>query len=173
MSAYMVSDDCINAIATWITSPRHDWELRQVQEAIAQTGTKYGDKPFAEILGREMFDLNCLAIHARYGKTEDTLQAAREFRPLDYQYKPTYLGSNYAVYDRLGEWRYQCSEGNVPETSKLFQALENIWDNMAHDFFRGLRDREHTQDESIRRELRQRIDTLETQLKRPVHRAHR
>jgi len=160
MSAYVVGDECINAIVTWITSGRHDWELRQVQSAIAQTGTRYGDKPFAEILGQEMFDLNCNAVNQRYGENQ-----AKEFRPLDYKYKPVYLASNYALYDRLGEFHYQCCEGDVPETSKLYQALETIYNSMAHDFFRGLRDTKAEQDNGIRRELRIRLDELEKKIR--------
>jgi hypothetical protein len=132
MSAYVVQDQCINKIVTWLVGPRHDWELRIVQEALDQQG-KIGDT-FEEQLGNAMFELNCNAVDQRYGDNQ-----AKEFRTLDYQFKREYADSSYAVYDLLGEWRYQCAEGDVPESSKLYQAIERVYDGLAHKFFRDLR----------------------------------
>lgn len=154
MSAYVVEDDCINAIVTWIEGPRQQWERRQVEEALEKQGT-IGDS-FAEKLGNAMFELNCNAVEQRYGEGQ-----AKEFRPLDYEFKNNYLGSNYAVYDRLGEWHYQCCEGDVPESSELYKALERIYNNMAHTFFRDMRERKQERENEEHRELVQRIAALE------------
>lgn len=134
MSAYVVEDTCINAIVTYLTDSRREWERRQIIEAFESMGTI--GNTFEEQLGNAMFELNCNAVEQRYGYGQ-----AKEFRDLDYTYKPEYLGSAYAVYDRFGEWRYQCSEGDVPESSALYKAIENIYNNMAHSFFRDLRER--------------------------------
>lgn len=160
MSAYVVQDQCINAIVTWIYGPRERaWEQRQVEAALDAQGTI--GQTYPEKLGNAMFELNCNAVEQRYGDGQ-----AKEFRDLDYEYKTEYLGSNYAVYDRLSEYIYQCSEGDVPESSKLFQALERIYSGMAHEYFRGLRSQEESQDSNIRRELRMRLDALESKLKK-------
>jgi len=158
MSAYVVQDTVINEIVTWLASPRHDWERRIVEEALDQQG-KIGAN-FEEQLGNAMFELNCNAVDQRYGDNQ-----AKEFRPLDYTFKTEYSGSNYHVYDQIGCWIYQCSEGDVPESSKLYQAIESIYNNMAHTFFRNLKDRKD-EDLEVRRELRQRIEALEALLKR-------
>lgn len=152
MSAYVVQDECINAIVTWLFSPRSDreWERIRVLETIVLTSSNH-----AEQLGSAMFVLNCNAVEQRYGVGQ-----AQEFRDLDYEYISTPLGSNYAVYDRLGEFLYQCSEGDVPETSKLYQALQGVYDRMAHTFFRGLRDRDLTE----RNEVLRRIAEVERKL---------
>ena len=154
MSAYVVQDECINAIVTWLTGPRHTWERRQIEEALEQQGT-IGDT-FEEKLGNAMFELNCNAVEQRYGDGQ-----AKEFRPLDYAWNPNYNVSGYTVYDRFGEYIYQCSEGDVPENSKLFRALERVYCQMAHDFFRDLRERKQESERSDYRECCERIAKLE------------
>ena len=89
---------------------------------------------------------------------------AKEFRELNYSYRPEYLGSAYAVYDRIGEWLYQCSEGDVPESSKLYRAIDRIYSNMAHSFFRDMRDRKESEDAATRRDLQKQIDELAAKL---------
>src|SRR6266403_2073261 len=150
MSAYVVQDECINSIVTWLTFPRHQWERTRVEEALAKQGT-IGDS-FEEKLGNAMFELNCNAVEQRYGDGQ-----AKEFRDLDYCFKANYHASGYGVYERLGEYIYQCSEGDVPESSELFKALDLVYNTLAHTFFRELRDR----DNSERNELLRRIETLE------------
>ncbi len=132
MSAYVVQDECINSIVTWLTFPRHQWERNRVEEALAKQGTI--GATFEEKLGNAMFELNCNAVEQRYGDGQ-----AKEFRDLDYTWKANYNASGYSVYDRLGEYIYQCSEGDVPESSELFKALHLVYDNLAHTFFRELR----------------------------------
>lgn len=158
MSAYVVEDDCINAVVTWLYSGQEKaWEISRIEEALSQQGT-IGDT-FPEKLGNAMFALNCDAVDQRYGEGQ-----AKEFRELNYAHGQKFLGSNYAVYDRLGEFLYQCSEGDVPESSKLFHALQSIYDNMAHTYFRGLRESKQERENDERRELRERIDQLERRI---------
>lgn len=154
MSAYVVQDECINQIVTWLCSARQQWERNRIEEALAQQGC-IGDT-FEEKLGNAMFELNCNAVDQRYGDGQ-----AKEFRELNYAFAAKYTGSAYAVYDRIGEWIYQCSEGDVPENSKLFQAVELVYNNMAHTFFRGLRESKDETDKQERRELSARIAALE------------
>ena len=154
MSAYMVADECINRIVTYIYGPRRDWEQRIVQEALDKQGL-IGDTR-EEQLGNAMFELNANAVEQRYGDGQ-----AKEFRDLDYKFKHDYVGSGYQAYDLLGEWIYQCSEGNVPESSELYKVMDRIYNSMAHNFFRDLRDRKEERETEIRKELRERIEALE------------
>lgn len=158
MSAYIVTDQCINRIVTYLYSgPNRQWERRIVEEALTQQGSI--GATFEEKLANAMFELNCNAVEQRYGDGQ-----AKEFRDLDFTFKREYVSSGYQVYDLLGEWTYQCSEGDVPENSKLFQAIDQIYNSMAHNFFRDLRDRKVEQDNADRRELEARIAKLEALL---------
>jgi hypothetical protein len=113
---------------------RRTWERSEIESALAAQGTI--GETFEEKLGNAMFELNCNAVDQRYGDNQ-----AKEFRELDYSYSPAYVGSGYQAYDRLGEWLYQCAEGDVPESSALYKAMQRIYDNLAHKFFRDLRER--------------------------------
>jgi hypothetical protein len=134
--------------------PCRDWEQREIWEALQKQG-RIGDTP-EEQLANAMFELNCNAVDQRYGDNQ-----AQEFRPLDFKFKHEYLGSGYAAYDRLGEWIYQCSEGDVPESSELYKVMHRLYDSMAHSFFRDLRERKDERDLEVRRELSERITKLE------------
>jgi hypothetical protein len=130
MSAYLVEDKCINEIATYFSGPRHDWEQSTIEEALRQQGTI--GEGFAEKLANAMYELNCNSLTARYGDEEFA----------QFTFRRSFCDSSYAIYDRLGEWLYQCAEGDIPEASKFFQAMQRVYDQMAHRFFRDLRDRE-------------------------------
>jgi hypothetical protein len=156
MSAYVVNDECINTIVTYLADGRRQWEQEHIQKALREQGT-IGDT-FQEKLGNAMFELNCNAVEQRYGDNQ-----AQEFRTLDYSYKPFIHYSGYSVYDRFREWLYQCSEGDIPESSRLYKAIRDVYDQMAHSFFRDLRDRKEGEETAMRRELRQRIEQLEQQ----------
>src|SRR5437016_659338 len=97
MSAYVVQDECINEIVTYLYSRNRTWEQSMVWEALQKQG-RIGDTP-EEQLANAMFELNCNAVDQRYGDNQ-----AREFRSLDFQFKHKYSDSGYHVYDRLGEW---------------------------------------------------------------------
>lgn len=158
MSAYVVQDEVINSIVSYMFDSRRAWEQRIIWDALQKQG-RIGDTP-EEQLGNAMFELNCNAVDQRYGDNQ-----AQEFRPLDYKFQNRYLGSGYAVYDNLGTWIYQCAEGDVPESSELFKAMEQIYNHMAHDFFRGLREQKEEADKRVRHELDARITALEQKRK--------
>lgn len=157
MSAYVVTDECINAIVTYFTDRRRTWERHQIEEALRKQGVI--GETFEQQLGNAMFELNCNAVEQRYGDGQ-----AKEFRELNYAYHAEYLGSAYAVYDQLGTWLYQCSEGDVPESSELYQAMQRLYAHMAHTFFRDLRDHREHEDADIRRDLQQQINELNSLL---------
>ena len=124
MSSYVVDDTTINSIISAMKyamkykriypNPEYDNELR---------------KPAKE-LGQAMFELNCEAVNQRYGENQ-----AQEFRSLDYEWKEDFHNSQKKVYDNLGEFIYQCSEGDVPNMP-LFKAIDNYYAALAHKIAR-------------------------------------
>jgi hypothetical protein len=124
MSAFMVEDATINRVVTWlkreVTTSRFtlDWLAREYD--VDLTSDQW-DKKLAEA----MFELNCEGVNARYGEGE-----AEKFRPLNFTYKPEVYHSLVQVFKSLQCWKYQCGEGNVPDT-KLYQFFEEVGYNLA------------------------------------------
>jgi len=121
MSAFVVTDKTINNFLTYLeTSDGKDWINRRLSEI----GHKLlGDSD----LGKELFDLNCWAINARYGDNQ-----AEEFRPLDYKYKTEPYCTRYQALSSLKCWLYQCEQGDIPD-SELHKLFNNIAGNIAMD----------------------------------------
>jgi hypothetical protein len=116
MSAFMVADKTINNVVNWLM--RQKFLVSQIPYKLKGLGIDMTDSGWEEKLGNAMFQLNVIAVDARYGKGE-----AVKFRKLDYRYQvtePVPLGQ---VLKSLQCWLYQCCEGNVPETElyKLFE----------------------------------------------------
>jgi len=116
MSAFVVSDSTINAAVSWIDDQRGSFSFI--------SGTLlpgYDIKHDPEALGRlaaDMFALNVDAVNARYNGGADP--------PLDFKYAKDYSAPNAVRAFKLLEcWRYQCSEGDVPETP-LYQLMDRI-----------------------------------------------
>ena len=124
MSAFMVDDKTINSVVTWLTrevqSSRFtlDWLAREYDVDLTSDG-------WDEKLAHAMFQLNCDGVNARYGAGE-----AEKFRPLNFTYKPEIYHSLVQVLKSLQCWKYQCSEGDVPET-KLYQFFEEVEHHLA------------------------------------------
>ncbi len=124
MSAFMVEDKTINRVVTWLTREVQrnrftlDWLAREYGVDIESAG-------WDEKLAQAMFQLNCDGVNARYGEGE-----AEKFRPLNFSYKPEIYHSLVQVLKSLQCWKYQCSEGDVPET-KLYQFFEEVEHHLA------------------------------------------
>jgi hypothetical protein len=106
MSAYMVRDETINRVITWLSweITRSDWLKRKVDEELHLDLSKSN---WEEELGHAMFQLNIDGVNERYGEGE-----AQKFRKLNYHYTPAH-GSNIQVLKSLQCWLYQCMEGEV------------------------------------------------------------
>ena len=119
MSAFMVEDTTINRVVTWLKREVQtskftlDWLAKKYE--VDLTSDQW-DKKLAEA----MFQLNCDGVNARYGEGE-----AEKFRPLNFTYKPEIYHSLVQVLKSLQCWKYQCSEGDVPQT-KLYQFFEEV-----------------------------------------------
>jgi len=124
MSAFMVDDKTINSVVTWLTrevqSSRFtlDWLAREYDVDLTSDG-------WDEKLAHAMFQLNCDGVNARYGAGE-----AEKFRPLNFTYKPEIHYSLVQVLKSLQCWKYQCNEGDVPQT-RLYQFFEEVEHHLA------------------------------------------
>jgi hypothetical protein len=124
MSAFMVADETINRVVTWLKREVQtsrftlDWLAREYGVDLERAG-------WDEKLAQAMFQLNCDGVTERYGKGE-----AEKFRPLNFTYKPEIQYSLVQVLKSLQCWKYQCSEGDVPET-KLYQFFEEVEHHLA------------------------------------------
>ena len=81
-----------------------------------------------------MFGLNVSGVNARYGEDE-----AHKFRPLDFQYKfIADCGGMVRILKSLRCWLYQCSEGDIPETSELYKTMKEISNVIASEIIDDL-----------------------------------
>src|ERR1051326_2575672 len=113
MSAFLVKDETINRIVTWLKR-----EVAISLFIIDQLAREYdvdltSDK-WNETLANAMFHLNCDGVTARYGAGE-----TEKLISLDFTYKPEPYSSKVQVIKSLQCWMYQYNEGDVPET-KLY-----------------------------------------------------
>lgn len=129
MSAFVVDDKTINeVIAFFYTKSLGDSHYRP-NKILAEHGFDVTTKEGKESLGIEMFNLNIEAVNMRYGK-------AKRFRPLNYAYLPI-PATRMQAYKSLECWRYQCMEGDIPDTT-LFQLMTKVHHALAVDIVRDL-----------------------------------
>jgi len=124
MSAFMVEDQTINRIVTWIKR-----EVQTARYALDRLARKYNvdltSDTWDETLANAMFQLNVDGVHARYGNGK-----AEQFRPLNFTYKPEGDTFRVQVLKSLQCWMYQCNEGDVPQT-KLYRFFEEVENYLA------------------------------------------
>jgi len=138
MSAYIVEDKTINTILAYLARGR---DIEHVQQTIhAETGTDLTNYQSIEELGRAMFALNCRAVDARYGEGE-----SQSFRDdMQYKYSTVLPPTCIQAYASLRCWLYQCSEGDVPDTSTLYATMERVSDQLAHHIVQSSKDFKNT-----------------------------
>jgi hypothetical protein len=117
MSAYMVRDETINRVITWLSWEinRSDWLKRKVDEELHLDLSKSN---WEEELGHAMFQLNIDGVNERYG------EGAQKFRKLNYRYSPVH-GSQIQVLKSMQCWLYQCMEGEVVK-NPLYQFFDIV-----------------------------------------------
>jgi len=124
MSAFMVEDITINRVVTWlkreVSTSRFTLNWLAGEYDVDLTSDQWDEK-----LAQAMFQLNCDGVNARYGNGE-----AEKFRPLNFTYKPEMCHSLVQVLKSLQCWKYQCSEGDVPET-RLYRFFEEVAHHLA------------------------------------------
>ena len=113
MSAFMVGDQTINRVVTWLTREVSTSHF-EIDRLARKYGIDLGSSNWDAKLAKAMFQLNCDGVNQRYGEGE-----AEKFRPLNFQYKPEDCFSLVQFLKSLQCWMYQCCEGDVPQT-KLY-----------------------------------------------------
>ncbi len=138
MSAYIVDDKIINGFVTFLFRNNRDYNdkyyycLFPLREAGYMAGNPGTDAPFAaKRLAEEMFTLNCDAVEQRYGEGQ-----AKEFRPLDFQFRPLLVQNVYHALKCVSSWLYQCTEGDASE-SALYQAVASVRNKIAWHLVQG------------------------------------
>jgi hypothetical protein len=119
MSAFIVADKTINNVVNWL---RRDVDLdrfSRIPRKLKELGFDTGKSGWAGRLGYAMFQLNIIAVDARYGSGE-----ARKFRLLNYHYEVIEPVPLVQVLKSLQCWLYQCNEGDVPTTG-LYTLFDN------------------------------------------------
>lgn len=129
MSAFMVDDSTINQIIAHL-SYDHGFHKRFLKEA----GYDLDNPADRQNLAVRMFVLNKMGVEARYGRGE-----AKEFRPLDFQYRSCVPVVQMKAYKQLRCWLYQCSEGNVPNT-RFYKLMDRLSDYMAHNIVSNMKE---------------------------------
>ncbi len=115
MSAFVVDDRTINRAVAYLAKQKGI-----VARALGAAGYNLSFDEHRERLARDMFDLNVNSIEQRYGDGE-----AKGFRNLDFKYKAAQVSAVQGL-KSLNCWSYQACEGDIPETSVLFKALDGI-----------------------------------------------
>jgi len=124
MSAFMVEDQTINRVVTWLTR-EVSTRFPEIDRIARTYDVDLVSEKWEEKLAKAMFQLNCDGVNARYGEGE-----AEKFRPLNFTYKPEPYYSKVQGLKSLQCWMYQCNEGDVPQT-KLYQFFEEVENYLA------------------------------------------
>ena len=120
MSAFIVNNKTINKALTYLKDNRNgDWINRKFEKI----GFNVKDKEDLDRLGRAMLLLNIEAVNQRYNEQNNSTALLE-----NYSFKIEFC-NRYQALKSLQCWRYQCSEGNVPETDfyKLMDKVINSW----------------------------------------------
>ena len=115
MSAYIVDDETINKVVSYLYSRSIEFQHTKLHKMGYDVNVP---KSCAE-LAQKMFDLNVAAVNARYGEDE-----AEKFRSLNFKYGVV-PASLIEVIQALKAWKYQCTEGDVPDLA-LYKAMKEI-----------------------------------------------
>jgi hypothetical protein len=115
MSAFLVADKMIHKILTQV-----DYETRKSQwlknKFEKELRLDFLHPQWQTLLGQKMWDLNQLSLGYRYGDEKIALR---------YRFQPLPCTSIQA-FKALQCWRYQCTEGEIPEASTLYQFFDTV-----------------------------------------------
>src|SRR5919106_1342610 len=111
MSAFIVADNTINNIVNWLWRDEDLDRFSRIPDKLKAQGFDTSVAGWIERLGHALFQLNVIAVAARYGNGEAT-----KCRPLAYRYEVAEPVPLVQILKSLHCWLYQCNEGDVPET---------------------------------------------------------
>jgi hypothetical protein len=116
MSAFLVDKKTIDKILTDLDKAvriASTWAEKKLETKL---GIDCNDPTWKTKLGQRMFDLNQLALEYRYGDQK---------KELIYKFQ-TVPCTKVQAFKALQCWIYQCTEGNIPEDSKLYDFFDNV-----------------------------------------------
>jgi len=124
MSAFVVDDRTINRVLAFINS---DCERNpHIYKPLEEIRLAWDGKDAREAIGSMMFDLNIQGVEARYGKSK-----SKKLKAHNYKYAIESGTSRIQAFKSLQCWLYQCTEGDIPEASDLFQAFNDVLNKLA------------------------------------------
>jgi len=123
MSAFLVENETIDRIVTKlrVMADRDEY----LPKALFEIGYNLKTVEDVHRLGKDMFELNCKALDARYNDKREMFG--------DYKYKFNGCNTKVSVMKAIDCWLYQCCEGDIPETSLLYNTMKHISRELAHD----------------------------------------
>ncbi len=128
MSAFVVDENTINRVVSYFVDQAHanKWTELQFSEKLGlDLVTINGRRELAQ----RMLDLNIDAVNARYNENTMTY-------PFTYCYRDE--PSMIAVLKSLSCWLYQCSEGNIPESSEFYSFMREQEHQLAMSIVQAL-----------------------------------
>ena len=125
MSAFLVPQTLINSILSHI---QFDAVSRDDASPFTEMGYDLGSAAGLKALGSDLWALNHQALNERYG---DDSEPKKLFKV----HTDTKLVSLPVLYKNICCLRYQCAEGDVPETA-LFKCLSPFAANVAETYMR-------------------------------------
>ena len=127
MSAYVVDPKTINRVLTYLDKECVRCLQPEFGRKLEEIGLSVND---LRGLGQAMYDLNIKAVQQRYPNAGQLPGSYHDDSLLEYKWKPTECSGAQALLS-LSCWKYQCSEGDVPD-SKLYQIMEGIVEPIAY-----------------------------------------
>jgi hypothetical protein len=126
----MVSDETINTIASYIGFEA--FKDAYIERRFKELGFDIREG-WEKTLASKLLMLNREAVFQRYGKLSDAeQQAVNDFE---------YISRNrFQILKSIQCFLYQCSEGDIPETSELYKMLRELEHKIMHEIIDGIKE---------------------------------
>ena len=125
MSAFVVGENTINEIVTFLYNGPEWSHVRD--EILTTAGLDRVDGHTMPLLAESLHAMNVVAVNQRYGEHNNPLFPGFTWRP----------SSPIQVCKSLACLRYQCTEGDVPD-SPLYKAITSFRDRLTSHIVTGL-----------------------------------
>jgi hypothetical protein len=130
MSSFTVSDETINTIATCIGFEA--FKDSYIQRRFKELGFDIREG-WEKTLAIKLLMLNREAVFQLYGKLSDIEQRAVN----DFEYISR---NRFQILKSIQCFLYQCSEGNIPETSELYKLLMELEHKIMHEIIDSMKE---------------------------------
>ena len=128
MSVFMISDKTMARVVNTVTKRNNGYPTGH-PFTFGGLALEHNKAESLSVLGTALYKMNAEAMHQRYGDIATVTDEAPAYR-----HRNIWPESNrYQDFKSVRCLIYQASEGDVPETSDLFKALEQMAGDMAYD----------------------------------------